>query len=160
MPFFYNLLIQHFPDLNAYDICSQEVLIEYKSRVNKSFIRLSTLQNMRRIDIRSGYRHPDFNTQVGGSSRSRHMSNEAVEISSPSLTPLEPAEITLNVMGGAIGIGPGSDFIGVDVHGSLATWVESGADMTGTQFRTWVDQTCQARAAPELAQKSVQVKTY
>jgi uncharacterized protein YcbK (DUF882 family) len=127
---------------------------------DSSYARISPdlvekLQSIRdragRIDVHSGYRHPDLNASVGGSSRSRHMSGEAVEISSPTLSPLELAEIALQEMGCDIGIGLGPSFIGLDVRGSLATWVESGADMSAVDFRAWVSQTCMRAGQPAAA---------
>jgi metacaspase-1 len=105
------------------------------------------------INVKSGYRYPSLNADVGGASRSRHISGEAVEIYSNTLSPLELAEIALQVMGCDIGLGLGPDYIGVDVRGTSATWVEPGAGLNGSDFQSWVDQTCQERNASPIHQK-------
>jgi hypothetical protein len=114
------------------------------------------LQNIRDragvINIRSGYRHSALNEEVGGADRSRHMSGEAVEIYSNTLAPLELAEIALKEMGCDIGIGLGSGYIGIDVRGTPATWVESGADLSRSEFQAWVDQVCLGKDVQSIVQ--------
>jgi hypothetical protein len=142
---------------------------EFVDDRNSRYARISPelvekLQEMRnragRLDIQSGYRHPAFNRQVGGASKSRHLAGDAVEISSPTLTPLELSELALDVLGCNIGLGLGPDFIGFDLRGSQASWVESGADLSGQQFREWVDQQCLTKDMPVKAKKGEKLKAY
>jgi metacaspase-1 len=135
---------------------------EFVDDENSNYARISPelvekLQDMRdqtgAINIRSGYRHPALNADVGGASRSQHVAGRAVEIYSNTLTPLELAEIALDVIGCDIGIGLGPDYIGVDLRGTAATWVEPGADQTGSEFRAWVDQICQRKAVTVVPQR-------
>lgn len=103
--------------------------------------------------ILTGYRHPRLNQQEGGAERSQHMAGKAAMISSPNLTALELAEVAIDVMGCGIGIGLGRDYVDVDIRGSLATWADGGAPMNAQNFRTWVNNECLAREAPEAARE-------
>lgn len=133
---------------------------EFVDDSNSNYARISpelveTLQKIRdqagAINIKSGYRHPALNTEVGGASRSRHLSGEAAEIYSNTLAPLELAEIALQQIGCEIGIGLGSDYIGIDVRGSLAIWVEPGSDLSVSEFQAWVDQICERQGKSLMA---------
>jgi len=68
------------------------------------------------INITSGYRTPECNKRVGGSSNSYHMKGMAVDIHSPGLTPTEIAKTADEV--GFTGIGTYSNFVHVDVRPS------------------------------------------
>ena len=140
---------------------------EFVDDANSRFARISPdlidkLQQIRersgRLDIKSGYRHPALNEQVGGSAKSWHIAGEAVEISSPRLTPLELAELVLDELGCSIGIGLGPDYIGIDMRGSMAVWVEPNSDLPYSQFHIWVNQHCMEKSIPAYASKRTKSK--
>lgn len=66
------------------------------------------------INITSGYRTPECNKNVGGSSNSYHMKGKAVDIYSPGYSPTQIAKAADEV--GFTGIGTYSNFVHVDVR--------------------------------------------
>lgn len=100
-----------------------------------------------RIGITSGYRHPVLNSRrnIRGSARSMHMAGLAADIWSPGLTPLELAELALDVVGCKVGLGLGGTFIHLDVRGKLASWVTDDAAYTEEEFDRFVWFKCTGR---------------
>jgi hypothetical protein len=98
------------------------------------------------IFITSGYRHPtlNFDPRVGGAARSQHMAGRAADISSPRLSPLDLAEIVLDVTDCRVAVGLGEVFVHVDVRGRLASWAQEGAALDEVGFDMWVLERCEA----------------
>lgn len=75
------------------------------------------------IIITSGYRCPERNTAVGGSSKSRHMSGDAVDIDVKGMSPQVLSEKVIEVLGEDIGLHTYADgHVHVDLRGYKARW--------------------------------------
>ncbi|MGH8480212.1 MAG: S8 family serine peptidase [Gammaproteobacteria bacterium] len=94
------------------------------------------------VTVVSGYRHPAQDAQANGLSGNRHVSGQGAEIRASGRTARDLARLALETLGCQIGIGLGANSIDIDVRGSLATWVLSGAAMTAGQFEQFVNDTC------------------
>lgn len=73
------------------------------------------------ILINSGYRSPEHNKAIGGSSASRHMYGLAADIRLPGIDPAEVASFADNELG-AGGVGIYSSFTHVDIFGVDRRW--------------------------------------
>jgi subtilisin family serine protease len=94
------------------------------------------------IVVNSGYRHPSLNAAVDGVSDSQHIAGRAADIRTARLRPLELAQIALEELGCAIGIGLGRNSIHVDLRGQRASWRYAGAELSESEFDEWVRETC------------------
>ncbi len=75
------------------------------------------------IVITSGYRCPERNEAVGGSSKSRHMSGDAVDIDVKGMSPQALSEKVIEVLGEDIGLHTYADgHVHVDLRGYKARW--------------------------------------
>lgn len=110
------------------------------------------------LHIRSGYRHPALNSQVGGADRSQHMAGRAVDMRTNDHTPLELAELALEEMGCDIGIGLGETTIHVDVRGHLASWAYKNAELTEAEFDRWVQDRCRDRRLASRSEIAARVQ--
>ncbi|GGL05532.1 S8 family serine peptidase [Streptomyces flaveus] len=104
---------------------------------------VNTLQAMRErvgaaVTLASSYRPPTYNASVEGANRSQHMAGRAADLKVSGLTPLQAAELALEVAGGDIGIGLGPTTVHVDLRGEPASWVYEGAVMGEAEFDQWV----------------------
>jgi uncharacterized protein YcbK (DUF882 family) len=77
--------------------------------------------------VLSAYRTPDYNTAVGGETRSQHMENRAVDFQCLHGTPVEWAEFLFglrdaDVFAGGIGTYLTRGFVHLDTRGANATW--------------------------------------
>ncbi|WP_298802249.1 S8 family serine peptidase [uncultured Pseudokineococcus sp.] len=97
------------------------------------------------LTVRSAYRPPALNTSVGGARRSQHLVGRAADIRVKGLTPLEVAELALEHLGLDIGLGLGSTTTHVDLRGTLATWVYTGAELSEEGFDDWARQQARRR---------------
>jgi hypothetical protein len=101
------------------------------------------------IVVLSGYRHVLRNalSDIGGARESQHVAGRAADLASPDLTPLELAELALDVLGCEIGLGLGTTAIHIDMRGSRSVWAyesdESAEDdFVGDEFERWVADYC------------------
>ena len=104
---------------------------------------VSVLQQMRTqagagITLASSYRPPAYNASVEGANRSQHLAGQAADLKISGRTPLEAAELALEVAGGDIGLGLGPTTVHLDLRGEPASWVYEGAVMNETEFDQWV----------------------
>ena len=110
--------------MNNIQISKNFKLKEFECRDSGSVVKLDSellekLQLLRDklnnpINITSGYRTPECNKRVGGSSNSYHMKGMAADIYSPFYTPTQIAKTAEEV--GFTGIGIYSAFVHVDVR--------------------------------------------
>ena len=91
------------------------------------------------ITLASSYRPPAYNASVeGGAQRSQHIAGRAADFRISGRTPLEAAELALDVTGGDVGIGLGPVTVHLDLRGEPASWVYEGAVMDEAEFDAWV----------------------
>ena len=104
---------------------------------------VNVLQGMRNqagaaITLASSYRPPAYNASVEGANRSQHMAGRAADLKISGHTPLEAAQLALEVAGGDIGLGLGPTTVHIDLRGESASWVYEGAVMNEAEFDQWV----------------------
>jgi len=89
-----------------------ELLQKLRDRIGKPLI------------INSGYRNPEHNKRVGGSSNSQHLYGKAVDVSTNNLdiTPTELAQLAKEI--GFDGIGIYRNRVHMDVRGYPAFWID------------------------------------
>lgn len=97
------------------------------------------------LTLRSAYRPPALNSSEGGARRSQHLVGRAADIRMKGLTPLEVAELAVEHLGVDIGIGLGRTTTHVDLRGTLASWVYSGAELSEQEFDDWARQQARRR---------------
>ncbi|MDH3733772.1 MAG: S8 family serine peptidase [Gemmatimonadota bacterium] len=138
------------------EFASREVGGRRKTRYSRISPELiERLQELREsigsaITITSGYRYPALNAEAGGVGQSQHIPGRAVDMRATGHTPLELAEVVLDVFGFDIGIGLGSSIVHVDLRGTLASWTYSGAELSESEFDDWVrERRASRRSAPE-----------
>lgn len=91
----------------------------------------------RAIEVRSGFRCPYWNSQVGGKSNSTHLDGAGYDIFTLGTDPLDLARCAL-IYGGFTNIGLNVTGIHVDVRpfeGRLRLWTYEGASLNNVQFR-------------------------
>lgn len=81
------------------------------------------------IDINSGYRHPAYNKQEGGGTKSQHLLAKAADLDCDEL-PFTPKQLARIIKGlirlGVMkegGIGVYNSFVHYDIRGTKARWV-------------------------------------
>lgn len=126
------------------EFASKDISAKY-ARISKRLV--SGLQNVRTkigrsMTINSSYRNTSYNASVGGAARSQHIAGRAVDVKAHNTRPLDLARHIIEEFGCDIGIGLGRTIVHLDLRGSLSTWVYSGAELSGNEFRQWVNQTC------------------
>jgi len=123
------------------------------ARISDTLVR--NLQKMRTntgrsITVNSGYRHPTYNSRIGGAATSQHMAGKAADIKVSGLTALQMAEEAIKAFGCSnLGLGLGAAYIHVDVRPGRSTWTYSGAALSSLQFSSWVTDKCNSQSQPE-----------
>jgi len=90
------------------------------------------------------------------------MSGFAADLWSPAMTPIELAEMALDVVGCKVGIGLGRTFIHLDMRGKLASWAVDDAALTEEEFDRFVWYKCTGRdlgSAAEAARKIAMLRS-
>jgi len=85
------------------------------------------------IIVLSGFRCPAHNSRVGGSSKSRHLTGQAADLTIPGLTPAKMLALALGVAAfarGGAGLYPREGFIHVDLRPVPARWARLGSRYT------------------------------
>eukprot|EP00483_Globobulimina_turgida_P001891 UN01893 len=142
------------PDVN---LATNFLLSEFKCNDGSQFLRIAPeliecLQTARSnlakpLSINSGYRTVSYNTYVGGASSSYHMSGTAADVdphSSVSITQLADVFICecrplFQSYGREIGLGLDATYIHIDMRPSFGTWTYSGASMSDTEWRSYIE---------------------
>ena len=107
--------------------CGCEMPAFVKENVKKLAENLQVLRDVvGRIDLTNAYRCKEHNADVGGSTNSQHIKGKAADIKSNTLSPIEIASITDNLMKSEKfklgGIGIYNTFTHVDIRGYKARW--------------------------------------
>lgn len=78
------------------------------------------------ITVNSGYRSPDYNTKIGGASKSKHLLGMACDFTVKDMTPYEVAEKVENLMQSEFiingGLGEYDTFTHYDIRTKPARW--------------------------------------
>lgn len=99
--------------LKEFECSDSDAVVKLDSRLLEKLQLLRDKLN-NPINITSGFRTPECNKRVGGSSNSYHMKGMAADIHSPGFTSTEIAKAAEEI--GFTGIGTYSNFVHVDVR--------------------------------------------
>lgn len=105
-----------------------QVPIKYMGNVRELALNLQVLRDHlgEPIHLNSAYRHPKYNTKIGGKPESQHLTASAADITVKSKTPKQLKAIVEKLIKekklwfGGIGLYPG--FLHVDIRKTSARW--------------------------------------